>query len=137
MSCTVQLTGYETVQKDIGDIEAISDTYTVTGMEGSKSYVNINVCDMPVISQKIFTVEYDPTMLEVVDLCGFTSDNDTTLGQVPGADVTVINLESGKIVFDVNKNLPNEKTITGTINRIVFKKLNGNAALVNCMVASE
>ncbi len=137
MTCNVRITGYEIVQKDIGDVDATTDIYTVTGGVGSKAYVNINVCDMPVISEKILTVEYDPTKLEVVDLCGFTFKNDTTLGQVPGTDITILCAESGKIVFRVNKQLPYSKIITGTINRIVFKKLNGDTALVNCMVASE
>ena len=137
MSCNVKLTGYEKVQAEIDDSKSFFHDYSVSGNADSIKYVNIQVCDMPSISEKIFTVEYDPSELEVVDLCGFTTKKDTIVGNVENTDITIISFEIGKIVFESTKNVADSKIITGTINRIVFKKLDVNTSQVKCTVSSK
>ena len=137
MSFDVKLTGYEKVQAEIDDSKSFFEDYSVSGNTDSIKYVNIQVCDMPAISEKIFTVEYDSSELEVVDLCGFTAKKDTTPGQVTDTDITVISFENGKIVFKTTKASADSNIITGAINRIVFKKLDVNNAQVKCTVSSE
>ena len=120
MTCAVQFIGYEAEPENFGTIDIIEEGYTVYEKYRESLYVYIDVVDMPTISNKVFTIEYDADKTEVIDLCGFTRAKDLTIGEVMGTDVEILSFENGKIVFKVNKNLPTDKIISGTLNTIVF-----------------
>ncbi len=89
-----------------------------------------SIYDIPLIvnnnssfSGKTFTLTYDSSDLEPIDLCAFTDAKETGTGDIPGAGITITNVSAGTIVMTVDKTVPAGKQWSGVINVIKFKAL--------------
>jgi hypothetical protein len=67
-----------------------------------------------------FVVTYNPDELEVVDLCEFTANKDTTTGTIPGTNITVT-VKEGRVEYRVNESINPGTTWSGEISAIVFR----------------
>ena len=130
MSCGVALQGYETIDNpelnpapDENETTQIESAYNVTGEINSLFYLVVNIKDIPYLSSHIFTLEYDPAKIELVDACAFTQEKETTAGAIQGTNIEILSAESGKITFRTNEELPPNKVSSGVVNLLRFKKL--------------
>ena len=75
------------------------------------------------LDQRVFTVNYDPNALEVLDLSMRTQVKETDAENIIGANIDIIEFDkvSGKIKFKYNKTVSNGMTWSGTVNTIQFK----------------
>jgi len=90
-----------------------NDTFNITMRGINSKYLN----------QKIHTITYDPTKVEVLDLCAFTYMPDLTTGRILGTNITIqsFNPQTGKIVLVFDPPLLNNQRITSINNIIKFK----------------
>ncbi len=70
---------------------------------------------------KSFTLNYDSSVLQPVDLCAFTSAKETISGVIPGTGITIKSVSDGNIVMMIDKSIPDGKKWSGVINIIKFK----------------
>ena len=81
-------------------------------------------------SQVSFTVVYNPSEVEVLDLCSTTTEVNLTTGYIIGTDITIASFIPGTIKFTVNKPIESDKTWAGVTNNIEFKgKINGQTSI--------
>lgn len=130
MSCNLSLQGYETIENpelnpvpDENETTQIESAYNATGEINSMFYLFVNTKDIPYLSRHIFTLEYDPAKTELVDACAFTQEIETTVGAIQGTNIEILSVESGKITFKINEELPSNKVSSGVVNLLKFKKL--------------
>lgn len=130
MSCNLALQGYETIENpelnpvpDENETTQIESAYNATGEINSMFYLFVNIKDIPYLSSHIFTLEYDPAKTELVDACAFTQEKETTVGAIQGTNIEILSVESGKITFKINEELPSNKVSSGVVNLLKLKKL--------------
>ncbi len=81
---------------------------------------------------KTFTVSYDASQLDIVDLCTATSQKEQSIGIIYDCGIQIIeyNPVYGLVKFKVNKVIDNDKAWAGVINVIRFKsKISGTAVI--------
>ena len=81
-------------------------------------------------NQKIYTVKYDPTKLEVNDLCTITYANELEIGKISSTNITItdFNKTSGTISFSNSDN--SSVSVQKLLNCISFKSLASNSVSI-------
>ncbi|MCL1885955.1 MAG: S8 family serine peptidase, partial [Dehalococcoidia bacterium] len=79
----------------------------------------------------IFTLTYDPLMLEIDDLSALTWLKELTIGEIPGTNVTIISFSPGEIVFSVDEAIPYIMTWSGITNAFRFKALGTGSTTIS------
>ncbi len=72
---------------------------------------------------KSFLVTYLTSELQLIDLCGLTSDIEIKAGNIEGTNITITQYTPGYITFIVDCIIPPGKSWSGVVNIIKFKKL--------------
>ena len=90
----------------------------------------VTVGNMIDIQNKIFTVSYDNTKLDVDDICAQTWKKDTSIGNVADTDITILSKTDSQVQFKVN----NAKSTSGTVNLIRFKAISTGTASITVEV---
>jgi hypothetical protein len=97
-------------------------------------------------SKYTLRVTYNPDVLEVTDLCGYTSDVELEAGHIESEDITVTEFEevfidgikTGVITFKVSKPVEEGYSWTGILNNIKFNpKLTGITYLTYTVLIDE
>lgn len=106
-----------------------ASVYTGSFTQDETFGFDINALNIPDINSTRFTITYDPTQLELVDLCALTDIPDITEGSIPDSNIRVVKYTPGTIVIAVNETeLSGE--YSGTIDTITFRsKTNGQAEI--------
>ena len=130
---------YRVRGKNITGVTAWSDSITKSttspsyevectkDMEFDFSLLASNVQDFGGIN---FVVTYNPKELEVIDLCEYTADKDTTTnGKISGTNI-LVKCTEGRLEFAVDESITAGTTWSGEITTIVFKpKIDGKVSI--------
>ena len=115
-----------------------SDTQLpLTLTTGNLYTVSVLADDIADFSGMVFVIEYDPLLLEVDDLCILTWAKETTAGAIPGTGITIVSFTPGEIVFEIDRNIPNDKVFSGLINAIRFRALDDGEAVITLSEATS
>ena len=98
----------------------IVNTLNVSVIKDTPYTFAVNVQDVSDIDQKVFTVNYDKSILALEDICAQTWINNTSIGQVADAGIDILSVSDSEVQFKTNKML---SPISGTINLIKFNAL--------------
>ncbi|MGE5579277.1 MAG: fibronectin type III domain-containing protein [Bacillota bacterium] len=94
----------------------------------------ISVTSVGSVTERIFTVVYDPAKLEVLDLCATTPRTDMDIGTIKGTDITVTRFDvgaQGQVIFTVGTPTPEGRTLDGALVTIRFRaKATGPASVL-------
>jgi len=91
-------------------------------------YLSAN--DVDDFTRYIFTIEYNPNELELIDLCSLTPEFERTAGNITGTGLRIVDVNEGKIVFTMFAFIEPGRMWTGTINIMKFRaKLNGQVTV--------
>ena len=103
---------------------APSDVTITKSVEQGKEYKFLITAENESSLPEVFTIQFDPTVFEVVDLCGLISNNQTENGAVNGCDIAILQNTSGNVQFSKNKTITVGKLWSGIINVITLKAKN-------------
>jgi len=95
----------------------------VNCMTGEEYNLVTTVENMPSNDEGIYTITYNPSKLEIVDLCSLTYKKEIDAGLISGTNITILSVdeENGKIVFK-NPNT-NNSNASKVLNSIKFRSL--------------
>lgn len=114
-----------TITKDTSSL-----TYTFDCSEGEIFDLMVVAVNVTELNQYSFTIQYNPTELELADLSGVTQPLDTEIGTISGTDISVKEVEVGKIVFSINRLIAPGEVWSGLVNSIKFKsKITGQVTI--------
>ncbi len=82
----------------------------------------------------LMTVNYNPDVLEVVDLSSFTAKKEVTAGIIGTTGIEILSHESGRISFKVSKDIEEGYSWTGVLNNIVFNGQISGGTTITYMV---
>ena len=90
------------------------------------------------LSTKVFSLDYDPLKLEVVDLCSLTHAIEIEDGNITGTviEITEFDSESGLIKFKLNKTFEG-KQWTGVVNAVRFRAKEGSRGMTTIVQGLE
>lgn len=158
MSCYVTLRGYEAVIVDNNpepepepdpepDPEPLPDAdetfqtieteYPVEGGVGSLDRVMVNISNIPMLHEKVFTINYDSTCLELIDVCSFTNTKELSTGSIVGTYIEILSVADGQVRFKINKTFSDKVVTSGVINMMTFKKLNAEEVVITSKVEKD
>lgn len=100
-------------------------------VQGKELLVPFYVLNASHLTDVVFTLQYEASNLEVIDLVALTKNKETTIGIVTGAGLEIISYAPGEIKFRVNTNIAKGKTWTGNLNIFKFRaKITGKTSFV-------
>jgi hypothetical protein len=107
--------------------------YTDTFKAEEELYFEVDANNVSDIGNARFTLKFDPTCLDIVDLCAETEKIDLETGDVEDSNIRVVQLSQGKIVLAVSGNeSPGE--YSGLVDIVLFKaKTAGEASITYSM----
>ncbi|MFZ5351280.1 MAG: discoidin domain-containing protein [Bacillota bacterium] len=81
-------------------------------------------------SQITYTITYNSDELELIDICASTYEKELNAGFIAGADIEILEVQPGTIVFKVTKAIEAGMSWSGTVNSIRFKsKIDGESII--------
>lgn len=87
------------------------------------------------VTSKVFTIVFNPSELELIDLCSATPEIDLDIGRINGTDITVTRFTAdsqGIITFTVGTSLQIGQVLDGAVNTIRFRsKINGQSDVMH------
>ena len=109
------LEGYRTVE-----MNPIYSSHTVTGSEGKEVLIIVSASNISNFNEKIFTIEFDESKLEAVDLTA--QSKDCLISSGIDRNVEILSFNQGIIKFKINNlNVESGKTWNGVLNMIKFR----------------
>ena len=92
--------------------------------------ISVNTSNKQYHEQKIFTITYNTTEVELVDLCTLTPEKELIAGDITAANLVITKSVSGEIVFSLKNPHLLDEDVTGIINVIQFKsKIDGKTSI--------
>jgi len=99
----------------------IVNNHLVARCERSKEIdLGLTASEVTDFDKYILKVFYNPGVLKIDDLCGYTKEAELSTGIISGTDIEITRFEEGEIVFKVHKNVKNGYSWTGIINNVKF-----------------
>lgn len=127
---TIGLSIKVTIWNSISGLMPLADIYqhiderglkcNISTINGQPAYLTMSASGIDTFTGKIFTITYDPSILQLTDAVGLTPQNDSTIGIAPFTNIEILSIENGRIIFLVNTTIPNGKTWSGDINIVKF-----------------
>ena len=117
---------------EVGSSSVSCETATATvNCVANKEYNLVTTVEnMPANDTGRYRIKYDPSKLELTDLCSLTYKKELRAGDIPGTDVKIVSLDTagGEIVFEA----PNSaaKSVSKVLNAVKFKALVSDAQTV-------
>jgi fibronectin type 3 domain-containing protein len=96
-------------------------TYTVDCTSGEAINLVFAASEIQDLSQYTFTISYDSSKLDVIDLCAFTPNTDKLAAPIAGTDIQIIQVTSGTIVFKKTGSAQTSQLWSGAVNSILFQ----------------
>ena len=81
---------------------------------------------MAELVRTIKNISYNRNELELVDACSLTANADVPIapfGRISGTDITVMDYIPGLLKLRIDKEIPQGKTWSGTLNIIKFRSI--------------
>jgi len=101
---------------------------TATG----KTYdLSVSAAKIQSFANVTYTITYDATKLQLIDLAAQTKQLDTAVGAVAGTPITITQLGSGVIKFTVNKSIPNGYEWSGVLTVLRFVAIGTGSATIS------
>ena len=98
--------------------------------EGEEFDLYLSANDIDDFRECVFSIEYDPAELELIDLCSLTPELEKTAGNISGTNIRIVSVSEGKVVFTLSEYIDPGNVWTGTVNVMKFKaKLNGQVTV--------
>lgn len=119
---------YKKTPKD-GENENLS-TVIVECVQNKEYNFVTTIENMPINDSGQYTITYDPTKLELIDLCSLTYKKELDPGVISGTNITIISVDkaNGKIVFKNPNHITNN--ISKVLNSFRFKGLISDAQTI-------
>jgi alpha-tubulin suppressor-like RCC1 family protein len=112
-------------------------TLSLNVSQGTEYLIALSADSIADLEAKEFALAYDPAILQPADLCAFTWGKELKPGAIAGTGITIIRVESGAVIFTVDRSIPSGKTWSGTLNILRFKAIkNGWTELSISLIAS-
>ncbi|SEN00360.1 hypothetical protein SAMN05216180_2422, partial [Hydrogenoanaerobacterium saccharovorans] len=83
----------------------------------------------------VYVLNYDNKYFDIVNLFNGVNPTKTTIGEVPGTEITILEITPTKIKFKCNKEVPAGKSWSGVVNIITLKAKQNT--LSNVSVSTE
>lgn len=90
---------------------------------GETLIVSLKGSEISNLTGQVITIEYDPTMLTLVDVAAQTQGKHTTPGAIPNTELQITSTASGEISFTMDKNIPLNQYWTGVITLLKFEAI--------------
>ena len=121
--------GEETQWLDCGTSATASDTTGVTTRAGEEISLLVAAADVSDFSGNTYVVNYDPGMVELIDIYGDTPEADKLMGLIAGTkiNVTLLDEESGVVKFKFEQAVAEGSTWTGVMTRVKFRAIKGGS----------
>lgn len=103
------------------DAPAATVTYQVDCTADKIFNMAFSAADITDFGTIEFTIIYDSSQLDVLDLCTFTKNKETNAGAVTNTSVNITQYSPGTVKFTLNKPIASGKSWSGTVNSIAFK----------------
>lgn len=104
--------------------------FTINCQSGSLYNMVLAGSNSKDFSARKFTLLYNSTELEVVDLCASTPTLETTACNINGANIAIVRCDPGVIEFIISRPLEESTSWSGAVNTIIFRsKITGQATL--------
>jgi len=110
-----------------------SPTYTLNVERGKPIELTLLAHNVQDFSGLQFVVTFDPGMLNVDDLYDFTPRKDTVSGRIAGSDLSV-QVEEGKLIFKVNRNVVPGTSWSGELTTIRFTPTQSGTTSIDVVV---
>jgi len=105
---------------------------------GESLDLGLTATDVVDFSKYELQVSYNPGVLEIEDICGYTTELETDIGKIEGTDIEVVSHKPGLIKFRVEKGIKEGYTWTGVVNNIKFTpKLSGATYITYTVFVEE
>lgn len=114
-------------------LNMFSDTSTVINLPAIRNntyQISFTATNVTSFSERMFTLTYDPDVLQPVDLCAYTFGSDTQVGVVAATNITIMSVSPGVIEFTYEKTIPNGIQWSGLLNVFKFKALKTQETIV-------
>jgi chitodextrinase len=97
------------------------DEELIINAQLSKTYEIAYNCDEnDSFENLIFTIKYNPDVLEIIDYAAQTPKIDMSEGLIEGTDIEIISNENGILKFKFNKAIPQDNTWSGVMTIVKF-----------------
>lgn len=126
MTCTAEVIFRKTT---------VEDAYSVklSVMQGETYHVAFKVQNAEVLNGRSFAISYDPTLLQVEDLCALTFDNEVAVGTIARTGIYITSVTNGEIQFTLTKTIPAGEKWSGLVNLFTFKAVADGEAIVRLL----
>jgi hypothetical protein len=113
-----------------GDLD--STVLTINAQNGREYNMAITVSNVSSFANTTFTIQYDPSKLQLVDFAAQTRGTDTSAGKIAGTDLEILSVDTvnGMVTFRVNRTLLPGRKWSGVLTVIRFKALVTDVAAV-------
>jgi len=115
-----KLQSYNLVGQSQWSGEIVNNHLLARCKKGKEIDLGLTASEVTDFDQYTLKVFYNPGVLEIKDLCGYTSEIELEVGKIKGTDIEIIKFQEGEIVFKVNKEILNGYTWTGIVNNVKF-----------------
>ncbi|MBC2581761.1 S8 family serine peptidase [Clostridium sp. DJ247] len=112
-----------------------SQTYTITTSKQSFNLL-LTASSVDDFNKHLFTVNFNPSVVAVDDLCSMTPTKDIATGNITGTSINVVKYDpvNGIIQFTVSQSINSGKIWSGPVNTILFKALTGGTSTITYTV---
>lgn len=108
------------------------DSNTIDCKEKEEFIVNLTGMNLQDSIKKTINITYDSSILELIDLCSITNEEERTMGErIEENGIVIKNLSLGTIQIIFNKSIPEGKLWSGFINGIKFKAIKDGITTIN------
>ncbi|OGO89227.1 MAG: hypothetical protein A2Y24_06720 [Clostridiales bacterium GWE2_32_10] len=111
-----------------------STSYTANVSLNEEFTLVLSASDIQNLSTVNFTITYDPSLLDVVDLCTTTAELDTTMGDISNTELNVTEPAQGTLVYKITTPIAQGQSFTGFVDSIRFKAKVTGPVTVNYVV---
>lgn len=105
-------------------------TCGISSVDGQDAYLTIAATGIDSFVGKIFTINYDPSILELTDAVGLTPHSNITVGIAPLTNIEILSIGNGVMEFSVSTAIASGKVWNGDINILKFTGLQTRASTV-------
>lgn len=98
-------------------------TYKIDIIDGQEYNIAFTGSNIANLDKNGYLIEYNPDELDVLDLCSLTKLRELSIGNITGTNIQIIEFTKGRIVFSVNKYIPEGSQWNGILDIVKFKAL--------------
>jgi alpha-tubulin suppressor-like RCC1 family protein len=93
--------------------------------------IALNASDIDTFSGKIYTINYVPARLQLLDFAAQTASPNIAAGAVAGTPLTIVSHANGVLKFTVDRNIPSGYSWSGVLTMLQFRALGNGATVIS------